>query len=203
MSAFFCGFHDVFVDVLGMSEIDTLILADGNWPSVIATYLQADPSRLGLFVAHSHVKRSRPRQLAIRRLAETVEIPVIEGPDAWLANSRTAMLMMAALSGHRVGASRVVDPVMVDGDLSAMGREVERGQLIEGLLEADGVRLVFDQPLVDLTAAQAAHLAMDLGLAGSLAWPCEQAEPTFCGTCGECRRWHHAFSTAQAAAMAS
>src|SRR5690606_15725661 len=124
---------------------------------------------------------------------------VLEGPEAWLASSRTAVLMMAAMAGYRVGASRIVDPVMVDGDLSTMAREVERGQLIEGLLEADGVRLVFDQPLVDLTAAQTAHLALDLGLADSLAWPCEKAEPALCGVCSECQRWHQAFSDAQAA----
>lgn len=182
-----------------MKTPETLVMADGTWPTAVALYLQPELRTIALLAADESGPVGPAVARVTRQLAETACVPLIDRPAAWLTAGRTAALMAAALTARRIGATRIIDPVMVNGDLDAMACEVERVQLIEGLLESDGIRIVFDQLLVDLTAAQVAVLARDQGLPPALVWVCEQNATRPCGTCSSCRLWTEAFADAVAA----
>lgn len=181
-----------------MKTPETLVIADGDWPTAVAVYLQPDLGSVALWAAEESGAIGPARGRVTRRLAETARVPLIDRPASWLTVGRSATLMAAALEAHRFGATRVVDPVMVEGDPETMAREVERAQLVEGLLESDGIRIVLDQPLVDLTAAQVAVLAIDQGLPAALAWVCDEDASRPCGGCDRCRHWAGAFADAAA-----
>jgi hypothetical protein len=126
------------------------------------------------------------------------------------------VLLEGAALAMEHDCSKLIWPAQVGDDLSRIGDEVARMQLVSSLCELDDSRrdltgwiadphrsaaaLAIEVPVVDLSDAELVDLADDTGAPLRAFWPCagtgdQQAEP--CGRCVGCNRWQAAFAAAR------
>jgi hypothetical protein len=176
-------------------SLSTLVIADGGLPSLLAAAIEAERRLVGgggvLLMPWATAEPAATDQAVAvasiaRFLRHDVAEPCLAPPDVGDAlppGMRDSMCLLTALHTARLaGCERVVWPIQyhnddssIGGDLDRIAAAVDRAQLIGrlALLESprsgsDAVRI--DAPLVDLTDAQIADLAVDVDAPVYLAW---------------------------------
>lgn len=189
-----------------MKRPDALVILSGDALSTVSLFLQPEPERVAgwrLIALDNRARRHHAR--AITLAAETLGLVRLVDDHLPALGSdpvgRSTLLMTAGLIAARLGAGRVVDPVLSGGDLDVMAAEVERAHLVEDLLARDGRRVAFDQPLLDLTLTDVALLAIDLAIPEALMRLCDDPESDVgCGRCAGCRSWSGALAAVRSSA---
>lgn len=187
-----------------MAVSGTLIIDAGDLPSLVVTALQGRPAGLVVY----HERRGDPaagrRESAARWHAEALGAermivePAVDAPPELAEN---CLLVRAAAAACNAGCNRVLSPLQVGPDPVPVGRAAERAVLVGALFQIGAAagaaeRLVVELPVLDLTDAQVADLAGELGCPRLAFWPCAGAAERPCGRCEGCRRWAAAFREA-------
>lgn len=171
------------------NDSPTFVIADGGLPSMVAAVLCAvrQEASGGLVIWHPRFDPGSARAGAVAALAQRLRAVVAPGSEK--PGEATRMLLGAAMDAMRAGAERVVWGVHLgwgrdwagepggDGggpELDRLATEIDRSVLIsrlvslEGSAGARGVRI--DTPVIDLSDAQLADLALDLAVPTDLCW---------------------------------
>ena len=149
---------------------DTLLLTDGSLASLVSLLSLQRPD-LALLV---RTGEDPGVAAVVRRHAELAGARALDDAlpsgAGGLELSRT--LLDACAVAARESCSRVVWPVFVACEIDAMALALDRARLVSTLASLDvrpkGVRL--ETPVLDLTEAQLADLAADVGVPAQSGW---------------------------------
>ncbi len=187
-----------------MAAIGTLIIDEGDLPSLVVAALQGRPARLLVYHPRGTDAAAGRRESAARWHAEALGVDrLIVEPAAEGATDLAEMclLVRAAAVACGAGCSRVVSCRQLGPDPGPVAQAAERAVLVGALAQVGcapgaGERLVVELPVADLADAQLADLAEELGAPMRAFWPCSGAAERPCGRCEDCRRWTGAFREA-------
>ncbi|MEO1007376.1 MAG: hypothetical protein AAFX79_02295 [Planctomycetota bacterium] len=170
-----------------MSSPSTLVLFDGDLPSLVAASLARDEAgqtgSAAVLPTPPHRGAADALGPTLRAAAEAIGLDVLESRLApsstpTSAAARTAALLAAARAAADHGDRRLVSPWMAldaepnadraPGDqptVETLARELDRAVLVARLImldATDAASFAIDTPLADLSDAQVADLAVDL-----------------------------------------
>jgi hypothetical protein len=158
-----CGSAPPSADKTTMADI--IILSSGDLPALVAARLAAEegPS-VGTWSLADHPTAAA----AVGAQAELLDLEVIG--SSMPGEETSIMLLRAARAAAAAGAARLVWPEAVNADLDRMSREADRALLVSRLIAlepdlgpaAGAGRFEVQTPLLDLSDAQVAELAIDL-----------------------------------------
>lgn len=123
---------------------------------------------------------------------------------------QSAMLISAVLEATTLGLSRVVWPIHAgasqDIDITQLADICDRAMLVAQLIGLDSTRttdraISIQTPYADLNDAQMMELALDMDVPVHNAWWCLNEQPSACGHCSACMRWHEALRTVDPAGI--
>ena len=163
-----------------------LVIADGSLAALVAAAIERDrgvdviawvpPQGSGLSAPGfacaeaASLVRQQAALLGFERIIEHAEadLPATASPIAEGVRA-TMLLLDAARAAMEAGCGRIIWPLAVDDDLSAMARADERAELVNRVLLLDeeagqGRAPEIVLPVVDLSAGQIDDLAGDLGV---------------------------------------
>jgi hypothetical protein len=177
-----------------------LVIDNGDLPSAVALFLEGDWSRIVLWHPATTFANAVRRLEVVRAHAEMLGVtePIVWAPSAAeVPPTVSHALFAAAADAVRLRCGRIVWPVSVDADEQTMRCEVTRAAMVQSLAELDDPvnALRFDLPLIDLTDAQVAEIAMEHSVSAVHAWICDAGGSQWCDECAGCRRWRGAFAS--------
>ena len=186
-----------------MAGSGTLLIDDGDLPSLVVAALVGRPAGLVLYHPRGSDPAAARRESAARWHAEALGVErIIVEPSAAAGDlAESCLLMRAAALGLASGCNRVAWPRQVGPDPLLVTQAAERAGLIGALVQVGcdpgaGERLIVDLPVVDLADSQLADLADELGAPLKAFWPCDLGGDRPCARCAGCRRWSAAFRDA-------
>lgn len=145
-------------------QITAVLLSSGDLPALVCARLLAEEGAIfGIRATPDHEQSLA----AIQAQAELLEAPIVGVSDP--ADAST-LLLAAARHAAAAGATRLIWPVAVDADLDRLTTEADRAVLIARLIAlepelgpaAGAGRFEVQTPLLDLSDAQVAEVAIDL-----------------------------------------
>lgn len=184
-----------------------LVIDDGGLAALVACMICPDPQAVLVWVPPLAGTQAPRRLRAVRRHADLLDLrDVIEAPPlpdvarqprsgpAFLAEPR--LLLAAAAEALSARCARLVWPVHCGESLDDMALAADRARLINHLVDleaGEGAPLTVETPLLDLTDAQLAELALDLDAPLDACRWCEADADEACGRCAACRKWGSLF----------
>jgi hypothetical protein len=173
-----------------------LVMVDGDLASVVAAANAKEAALAGVTAGKdtpgpvlwpAHDPGDETRRAACRRLASTLGLTLIErrsrsvGPEEGGWTSPTRILLDACTDAAAAGRSEVIWPVQFPvtaaaaRELDAISQAVDRALLVTRLMALDAAEhttpsLHVEVPMVDLTDAQVADLAVDLAAPAVCCW---------------------------------
>jgi hypothetical protein len=165
-----------------------LVMMDGDLASIVAAanakeaVMSGTTGGPGPALWPAYDPRDESRRSACQRLASSLGLSLLERRSrsvstedlAWAGSSR--LLLDACTDAAASGRSEVIWPVQFEKvDLDAITRAIDRALLVTRLLALDAElnaspSLHVEAPMVDLTDAQVADLAVDLAAPLSCCW---------------------------------
>ncbi len=192
-----------------MANSDIMLIDHGDLASLVALGLEPVPRGLVLWHPVEPWGPHEAKRIVVERHAEAFgaqELLIADLAESGLAASsehggvRHSLVLMSALAlAQELGCAKVIWPVQGGHDPDRVGRLVTISQLAGELAELEqvgGQSVAHSLPVVDLSDAQLADLADDLGLPPRDFWPCEETAGEPCGGCPSCIRWQSAFDEA-------
>jgi len=144
-----------------------------------------------------HFQCAKLLELHMHHLAATADTATSEpgvGPRVPLSHAQ--LLIAASTIALQLKAKRLIWPVSVGEDFDAVARVTETVELLNDLTRLDqGVDLVIDTPLVELTGAQLLDLGHQMQVPWELSRSCESPSQHPCGGCPGCHRRREMFET--------
>lgn len=176
----------------------TLLIDSGTLHGLVATLLTEPREAIITFAPLVPDPDRREAQLAALRrrhdllgLADLIESPPPHRPPgADAALLELGVVLAAAAEASARAIRRIVWPVHLGEDLDALAAAFDRSRLLAHLLALHVESPIeLSVPLLDLTDAQVADLALDLDAPLRAAHWCDRNEPAPCARCASCRRW--------------
>lgn len=170
-------------------QIAAVLLSSGDLPALVCARLLAEEGATFGIRAMPHHEQALA---AIHAQAELLEAPILGVSNP--ADPST-LLLAAARHAAAAGATRLIWPIAVDADLDQLTTEADRAVLISRLIAlepdlgpaAGAGRFEVQTPLLDLSDAQVAEVAIDLDVPVWRCWwwPATGAGRTGPLTCSE------------------
>lgn len=176
--------------MLRQNGLTSLVIADGDVPSMVCAALQSRTGEVGLWApplgavigAAGEGSIGEVQRAAVPAQARALGLRLVEaeGPAPWPGGRIPAgvVLALAVQDAQRLAARRVVWPIVCGEDLQMLSEVDAVARSAHASIEFDlqagvsGKRSLveIELPLADLTRNQVADLAVDLGVKAELSW---------------------------------
>ncbi len=196
-----------------MSVTPVILLSCGGLRSIVASAILAQrPGTASVTTvfyddgrpAMSHRRAAAMRQAEHYEFSPPLDLALPRVTQSGAPGSPRSLRLMAAMDlALHTGSPRIIWPVQVGEDFTALAAVAESILILQQLTKLESGRTVaVDTPLLELTDAQLIQIGAQMNVPWDLAHSCDtpptskSAPHPFCGSCPGCQRRHTAFEAA-------